>query len=822
MVPTEDIRSSTPGPNPMPDNQTRNARLSKGGRGRATLPYALVALILLGGLALTPIGLAASSLENFEDDTVNELPTEDFYTLTPAGTGDFRVVDTGPVIGTKTFKQSSTTGAVATVWDFEPHLPEWNLCDRTTDTAALPTGGVISFAIHYDDLPPAGQFFLIGVKDGGTTGIGYLLLIDDAGDLESRITGADSNGAIDNNQVDTGIDIAPDTWTNITLDNFACNGNDYGGNPGDPRPDPSYRIRVIEGTPPDSLFTHTTSDRWFVDPATCIQDCDPQALKTNSPDDRELRLDNIQVNDGIAIPPDESIAVTGLVGFDLDPDGGIVVARTESGKNVRIYDAITLGTLGGPLDTDCEASTDDKEDAVMAKASDSGNSAQLVGFLDCDDATGDSDTFTIKQADGTDPTAAQFQDLTGEECPTTFCPAAIDLTDFDEPADSALGQLGQVRDFPIDYSTNNEILGQDNRQLAWAFASQQCANTGSEPYCDGTEPGSVGVAAFTASGVASDRAAMDFVQHHPTTTVNDFCLGLDEGTYYIASAVQGFSTRVWVVDFDESFSDEGDDPFVRSLVPTIDEASMGSFGQSGEGIACGGGQVLAINGATNEIWLAGRTGTPVYDTTTIPGGHQQRGVAVSEEFIRTEASQGDTCFTASTGANGCVQYGAWVDGDTIKVANLTGGTIVVSDQEYDLPTGTFHSIRMDRTAQNLWVAMDTSISRFDIIDSTTEEPIGSGPSPPTGGDGDGDDIGQEINDFLASNTFLGIVLVIALAAVGIWLALAAKRRDVIPTAAAIGAAIGFAVAAFLGWFPPAVTFITVLLVIAVAWFNRGR
>lgn len=511
--------------------------------------------------------------------------------------------------------------------------------------------------------------------------------------------------------------------------------------------------------------------------------------------------------------------VTDLVGFDVDPTGGIAIARTELGENVRIYNAQTLTATSSALDTDCAAGTNDYEDAVMAKALNSGNSAQLVAFLDCT-ASGDAETLTIKTSDGEDPTSNDFSDtIDGEDCTAgTQCPMAIGLSDFEDNnagADSALGQLGQIRDFPIDYSTNEEVVFVDNRQVAWAYASQQCAQPPGPDYCASTEPGFVGVASFTARA-AGDTANTDAVQHHPTQDVHDFCLGKDGATYYLASAVTGQQSHTWEVLFDTSSGQDGTD-----LDASI-AAGASSFGSSGAAVACGGGQILHFDGSSTTIELRTRTGA-FLDSVAVASGFE-RNVAISEEFILGD-EDALTCTTASEGTGNCVQYGVYADGTTATILNLTGGNIVELG-EITLPGGTFHSIRMDRSGQSVWVATTTTISRFSVFALTTVDPIGT-PAPPdveapsTGlFAGKGATVGTALGTGeFGGNLFLGTI-VMGLTAYGVGTGYGntegqrsgTRALRVNPWAAAIGAAMGFLLAWGFGFFSTAVVFSMVVLV----------
>lgn len=533
---------------------------------------------------------------------------------------------------------------------------------------------------------------------------------------------------------------------------------------------------------------------------------------------------------GGPLDPVATATVTDLVGFDVDSTGSIAIARTELGENVRTYNAQTLGTsVSGTIDTNCAVGTNDYEDGVMARSLDSGGDAQLVGFLNCD-ASGDAQYLSIRQVDGSVPTQEQFNDCTPVDAGDVGCHYNIDLTDFDEPIDSALGQLGQVRDFPIDYSNQGSFLGSIVGRTAWAFASQQCASPPGPSYCSDLEPGYVGVATYTARVV--DPANTDFKQHHPDQDVEDFCLGLDGGNYYLGSVVTGQPGHTWTVTFSET---DGD-----ALDATISNNPSSFVGAVG-GIACGGGQILVTT--ADSVQLLTRTGTFLDEIDGI--SPTNRGLSLSEEFVGPEgavADRGTTCTTALEATGDCLQFGVYVDGASAFIVNVTGGSFVEVGS-ITLPSGSFHSIRMDRLAQNIWVATSTTIQKFEVFSVTTGDPLNIPGDEDDGGALDGDGLfsnsGATVGAALGTgafggNLFLGAVLM-GIVAYGVGIgygnaidsnSMQPRALRVNPWAAAVGAAMGFLLAWGFGFFSTAVVFSFVVLIAVVIgvrlWVgNRG-
>lgn len=527
----------------------------------------------------------------------------------------------------------------------------------------------------------------------------------------------------------------------------------------------------------------------------------------------------VVVSTTLAVPIEDSASVTltNLVGFDVSAEGGIAISRHEGGDDVSIHDAGTGELLGGPIETNCDLGG--YEDAVMAKSLLSGNSNALVGFLNCD-ATGDSQYFSIRDTDGTVPEDSDFASAFGDpepcgtgswaqyEAGSALCPYDIDLaSSFDEPTDSGLGQLGQVHDWPIDYSNNEqEVNDLDRRHVSWAFASQQCNDPpAGTSYCDGVEPGIVGVAMASFKDFSPDEFRQDFVEVDSDETVNDFCLGLDGGEYYLAAA-SNQGTHTYPVLFTAS-----------STLDAVVGSASGNMG-AGAGIACGGGQILV---GTNSGTIALYTRTGVFRDSITGVDPTTRNVAISEQFVGPGGPStgpnriGTTCTTAHTGTNFCVQYGAYFEDsdNTIHILNLTGGVISETASFPGRATGNHHSLRVDTTLQNLWEATTTGWSRFETTSVTTVTPV-TPPSSETapGEDEDAPQPGEvseeDINNFLESKTFVGILITLALAIFGFVLG---GRAYYPGTGAMLGAALGFSASAFVGFFHPIVFLATVVL-----------
>lgn len=175
-----------------------------------------------------------------------------------------------------------------------------------------------------------------------------------------------------------------------------------------------------------------------------------------------------------------------------------------------------------------------------------------------------------------------------------------------------------------------------------------------------------------------------------------------------------------------------------------------------------------------------------------------------------------------------MQFGVYVDGTEGVIVNVTGGAIEEVGR-ITLPSGTFHSIRMDRLGQNVWVATTTTIARFEVTNITTIDPINTpgDEDPVVPGDGDGlfGGSGAEVGEAISvgafgGNLFLGAILMGLIAyGVGTGYGNVSDSGSTMPRAfrlnpwaAAVGAAMGFLVAWGFGFFSTAVVFSMVVLI----------
>lgn len=737
-----------------------------------------------------PPELSPLTEETFETDTVGGEPA-DFWYLTSFQAGGTAVVATDrAIVGSRSLKVTSGAGAYNLFFAGSVEL--------------CPGDSGVRVWWQSDTVPAASDHATFGPHKPGATE--FARFQTDSGGQQRAISEAGAGLTVVNL-----FQPLPDTWYLLSIKILSC-----------AEASAVYEVFNADG----SLLVRAT-----VDAAGSWESMKDYLLASHA-NEGSAWFDQLEVlTDGENVVSPSAIAtVSGLVGFDVDPGGGLAIARTDAGENVRVWNALGLGNpVGGPVDTNCATGTNPYEDGVMAKNPRSGNPSQLVAFLNCD-AAGDAQFLSIRQADGSVPTAQQFEDLTGETCEpgANACPFDIDLASLFEPADSGLGELGQVQDFPIDWSVNDEeAFNADRRTVAWGFASQQCDQPPGPAHCADQEPGQVGVVAYTARTIPPDIHHQDQAQHSPGQTVDDFCLGLDGGSYYLASAVSGQLSHTWPV----TFTAQSDGSF------EVDLGAQTSFGNSQSGMACGGGQILTLDGS-NAINLYTRQGNFISGAPITTGA--KRGVAISEEFLGPSApvtQQGNPCVDAMEGIGGCVQYGAFVDAAAgrVRIVNLTGGQISGA-ATVALPTGTFRGLWMDRTAQNLWIATGVRIVVFGVTLQTTDTEVSPLPGGAVGGGappattapgiiGQIEEAGEEsgLGD-VAFKALAGFVAVGMAWIFCMFAAASAKLPAVAVSGSGIaGAVMGFGLAWQFGFFASGLVFLIVFVIgsLVVLRFSGG-
>lgn len=367
-----------------------------------------------------------------------------------------------------------------------------------------------------------------------------------------------------------------------------------------------------------------------------------------------------------------TVPFTDLVGYDVDPLGATMIARTDGGDFVRVRGAQILGG-GGDQETNCNALHGVFSSYV----------GDLVGFRHCDDGG----ELWVRTRGMAVPTAS---DMNG--CEPSTCPTEMSLSDFDAAANTGLAQMYHSRAFPLNRSNSQAFQSFTiaDWRAAWAFSGSSGGQARIGFALHTAHPDPIGDHTFTRTVPYPGGA----------TLANDFCVGLDGTEFYIAAVANTDSSRSWPLAFTPAQKTANGNADVTFGTPTV----YASAYAIASGIGCGGPNIILQN-ANGAFALDRKTGTPIQSWTTAAASDM--GVAISDRF--THPVYGGT-----------VQFVAFKDGATVKVAYVGNGTVVA---EFAVPGGTWYGVKMDRTAQSVWIGTSTSVSRYDVAQFTTVQPV---------------------------------------------------------------------------------------------------
>lgn len=469
-----------------------------------------------------------------------------------------------------------------------------------------------------------------------------------------------------------------------------------------------------------------------------------------------------------------SVAVTDLTGFDIDPSGSYVMARTNGGDFARTYSGGTL-TLAGSEDTDCVG-----DDGVFVQAA-------LVAFHNCKADIDNPPNLSIRTLTMGNPTPSDFQGC-GSGGGSFTCPRDISLSftsgseEFSE-AGQQLNDLGEIAEFPIDYRVNDEnIVGLDRRKVAWAFRAI------------GTDPdviGRIGVNSFTnvQGDVGGEDGRRTSQVQYSTTQAEDFCAATrnleSDPSSYIVAVDSASNTKRFDVDFGTA----------TRLTSTLTDAATFSttFGNA-IAVACHESRVILAKSST------------VY------------GLDYTGAFLWSVAASGVAEGVAISGVVGGLQWGAYVDGSQWVVVDMLDGS---EECRGSLPDGAFEEMKITNAGGRLFVGSEDYINGFQLaefcgdVPSVPETPPEVTPTPGAGDglfDGAGARVGTAIGGgTFGGNLFLGTILIgMTSTGVGTY-----TRRG---WGWAMGAIVGFLLAWAFGFFNTAVVFTCVVLVGAIWYF----
>jgi len=483
----------------------------------------------------------------------------------------------------------------------------------------------------------------------------------------------------------------------------------------------------------------------------------------------------LQTGVGAAVIPTTSISVSGLVGFDVDRTGSLIITREGSGTTISTYSALSLANLASTSTADCSRS-----DGVMAIAS-------MVMYVQCT-AGNVVDSLEIKGPTLGAPTWPPGCD---------FCPDSIDIADYDHD------EVREVKDlirFPIDRSegfSDSSFFSSGRADAAWGFS---------------TEDNFVGVMTHTARNDAADGQFTASVAYGTAFGADQLCVGqLSEGAEPYMTAVDGASpTRSWDLDF--SIGASGGFP-VGELEVVMDNAIIytSAYG-SAVAVDCAGDRVIAglELGASDDVVVFQKTnGALLWRASTVDVAPDMtvRGVTISGngEFAAYVLEQ-------TAGA-----------AETVRVVYASNGTLIT---EVTSPGGPFHSMSIDHTGANLWIATTTLINRYDISIATGAS--GTIPTgPPAGVNGDVPVVfgGQEVAGLggFGTNLFLGVMMVAGMTVTmaGAPSMVAERQLGFNRFLAIIGAILGVLLAWAFGLFSNGTIFTIVVLagLVTVFWIR---
>ena len=477
---------------------------------------------------------------------------------------------------------------------------------------------------------------------------------------------------------------------------------------------------------------------------------------------------------GAAVLPTTSISVSGLVGFDVDRTGGLIITREGSGTTVSTYSALSLANLASTSTADCSRS-----DGVMAIAS-------MVMYVQCT-AGNVVDSLEIKGPTLGAPTWPPGCD---------FCPDSIGIADYDHD------EVREVKDlirFPIDRSegfSDSSFFSSGRADAAWGFS---------------TEDNFVGVMTHTARDDSADGQFTASVAYGTGVGAEQLCVGqLSEGAEPYMTAVDTASpTRSWDLDF--SIGASGGFPVGELEVELANALIYTSAYGSAAGVDCAGNRVAVSldRGASDEILVFQKTDGGLLWRTTLGdvAAAVVRGVTISgnAEFVAYVSEQ-----SAGTATEA-------------KVAYASNGTVIMTVTP---PSGLFHSMSIDHTGANLWIATTTLINRYDISIATGAS--GTIPTgPPAGVNGDVPVVfgGQEVAGLggFGTNLFLGVMMVAGMTVTmaGAPSMVAERQLGFNRFLAIIGAILGVLLAWAFGLFSNGVIFTIVVLagLVTVFWIR---
>lgn len=396
---------------------------------------------------------------------------------------------------------------------------------------------------------------------------------------------------------------------------------------------------------------------------------------------------------GAAFVATATASVTNLVGFDVDPSGSGLIARTDIGANndnVRAYlpegDVTLTEVATSPQNTDCN-----RHDGVSI-------SDKATVFIRCENVAGAPITIQIRSLALTEFT--EFPD--GMECEDG--PADDDCDDIGLESGqecSAWAEDQTVKDFhdfkevPLDYSyiTGDPFLGDPTRAVAFAYS---------------TTTGIVGFLQFSTLTVSTDCTAVNtvFSAAAPNQisvwspapdTVSGSGQDSDPATndeVWLVAAGSGLETKLY------RYNPESPEGGTAGNLEGTLSASRGLGVSSVAGVSCAKYLCLMVtNAATDNLHLVDISDGQAVEVTS----------AGFPRTVDAEAVRG--VVLDETG-----EFFGYVDGASLIVGHVNdNGVEWDAGDEFGsvtLPGGTFKEVRFKVGMQSIWIATDTTIAYY--------------------------------------------------------------------------------------------------------------
>lgn len=589
-------------------------------------------LVLLLVLLTLPVGHAifTSETEAFEDDTPFLPPDSEWYTVDITSGADLTVTSSLNASGTHSATYTdngipNSYAALTTSLDAcaggELHF--WMTINNYVGGSIIPYVGISQ---DIDDVATSAEGLFVSIT---SIGVAQIHAVDSTG-VTTKTVGPVTNGTFsDFHFVDIDCNLSTANWYSNTLG--------AGGS--------------IDGAGSWTNLSHF--------------------LFTNSAAgsyNRLVYVDDIEISGGTAdIASSQSISVSNLVGFDVDPSGTTAIARLDAGNNVSSYSAGTLASSPTVIETNCN-----RFHGVAALR-------DYVSLLHCvaGDA-GDVDQLQIRTSSLATPS---FDACTGG----SFCTANLNDEDLAGPQDDQLEITGMDA-YPFDYSVASDAG--NAVYAAWGFS---------------TLDGRAGVMTYVWRNNFPDNTNVALVTVDPSGGVTDqVCTTIDnDGTSYLYTASDNSNVRGYRVDFDQQSGSVINAP---TLDVSLAQVFPGTASTSGPiGVACGEGRFAALTPTTVSVWDRG-SNSPVFPAITGLAGTSSGGVALSDDG----------------------EWLAYLDTDGVHVLVADNGTEVAL---LTPPAGTFRGLELHGAGSYAWVATSDNIARYDIYQSTTGQDTAYDPTP---------------------------------------------------------------------------------------------